>query len=100
MSLSKGQKRHLKALAHRLNPVVMVGQAGVTEGVLGETRAALDHHELIKLKVSAGDRGMRDLMIAELAHKCEAELVQRIGNVAVLFRPNPKKKAAIALPDP
>jgi RNA-binding protein len=99
MSLSEKQKRHLKKLAHTLKPVVMVGQNGVTDGVLAETMIALRDHELIKLRVSAGDREERDEMIGRVAGHTEAELVQRIGNVAVFYKANPKKKRPLELPD-
>jgi len=98
MSLSETQKRHLKKLAHSMKPVVMVGQHGVSEGVLEETGLALLAHELIKMRVSAGDRDERDKMIAEIVDHTQAELVQRIGNVAVLFRANPDKKHPMELP--
>jgi RNA-binding protein len=98
MSLTREQRQHLKKLAHPLNPVVMVGQAGITPGVLAEMQGALDHHELIKVRVSAGDREARDEMIRELIQGSGAELVQRIGNVAILFRRNPDKKQPLALP--
>ena len=98
MSLSETQKRHLKKLAHSLKPVVMVGQHGVSEGVLAETDIALRDHELIKMRVSAGDRDERDDMIARIVAHSGAELVQRIGNVAILFRANPDKKRPMELP--
>ncbi|MES9961290.1 MAG: ribosome assembly RNA-binding protein YhbY [Sedimenticola sp.] len=91
MPLSNPQKRHLKGLAHSLKPVVMVGQHGLTEGVFNELEIALDAHELIKVRISAGDRDERDEMLAVLVEKSSAELVQRIGNIAVLYRHNPKK---------
>jgi RNA-binding protein len=98
MSLTKPQLTHLKKLAHSLKPVVMVGQHGVSEGVLEETNAALLAHELIKMRISAGDRDERDEMIQQVLAHSGAELVQRIGNVAVLFRANPKKKQPMELP--
>ncbi|MES9869626.1 MAG: ribosome assembly RNA-binding protein YhbY [Sedimenticola sp.] len=91
MPLSNPQKRHLKGLAHSLKPVVMVGQHGLTEGVFNELEIALEVHELIKVRISAGDRDERDEMLAVLVEKSSAELVQRIGNIAVLYRHNPKK---------
>ncbi|MET0012916.1 MAG: ribosome assembly RNA-binding protein YhbY [Sedimenticola sp.] len=91
MPLSNPQKRHLKGLAHSLKPVVMVGQHGLTEGVFNELEIALDTHELIKVRISAGDRDERDEMLTVLVEKSSAELVQRIGNIAVLYRHNPKK---------
>lgn len=98
MSLSELQKKHLRKLAHGLKPVVMVGQAGLTEGVLGETRTCLEAHELIKVKVSAGDREVRDRIIEELVNNAQAELIQRIGNMAVLYRANPEAKHPLELP--
>ncbi|MET0116921.1 MAG: ribosome assembly RNA-binding protein YhbY [Sedimenticola sp.] len=91
MPLSNPQKRHLKGLAHSLKPVVMVGQHGLTEGVFNELEIALEVHELVKVRISAGDRDERDEMLAVLVEKSSAELVQRIGNIAVLYRHNPKK---------
>lgn len=98
MPLTDDQKRHLKKLGHSLKPVVTVGQAGFTEGVASELEIALDHHELLKVRVNVGDRDERDGIIAEMVRRSGAEAVQRIGNVAVLYRPNPKKKAPLELP--
>lgn len=97
MPLSNPQIRHLRGLAHSLKPVVMVGQHGLRESVLEEIGIALDFHELIKIKVSAGDRDKRDDIIREITATTHAELVQRIGNMAVLFRRN-TKKPKIVLP--
>ncbi|WP_456408375.1 ribosome assembly RNA-binding protein YhbY [Thiolapillus sp.] len=97
MSLSNPQVRHLRGLAHSLKPVVMVGQHGLRESVLEEIGIALDFHELIKIKVSASDRDERDKIIANILDETRAELVQRIGNMAVLFRRN-TKKPKIVLP--
>ncbi len=97
MSLSNPQIRHLRGLAHSLKPVVMIGQHGLRESVLEEIGIALDFHELIKIKVSAGDRDERDKIIQEIITETRAKLVQRIGNMAVLFRRN-SKKPKIVLP--
>ncbi len=91
VKLSKSQIRHLRGLAHGLKPVVMVGQHGLRESVVEELGIALDHHELIKVKVSVGDRDERDAVIETMLAQTGSELVQRIGNMAVLFRRNPKK---------
>lgn len=98
MSITEKQKRWLKSQVHQLKPVVLVGQAGVTEGVLAELELALDHHELLKVRVSAGDRELRDDLIAQMVAASRATLVSRIGNVAALYRANPKKRDPIALP--
>ncbi|OOZ35812.1 ribosome assembly RNA-binding protein YhbY [Solemya velesiana gill symbiont] len=91
MPLSNSQKRHLKGLAHSLKPVVMTGQHGLTEGALNELEVALDAHELIKVRINAGDREERKQMLEALCDKSGAELVQSIGHIAVLYRHNPEK---------
>ncbi len=98
MPLSASQKRHLRALAHPLRPVVLVGQAGVTAALLREADLALQAHELIKLKISASDRELRDEMIERISEQCGAETVQRIGHTVVLYRPNPKKRQPLVIP--
>lgn len=91
MTLNENQKKHLRGLAHKLNPVVMVGQHGLKETIFEEVEIALDAHELIKIKVSVGDREERDAIIQEICTKSNATLVQRVGNIAILFRRNPKR---------
>jgi RNA-binding protein len=86
-TLSERQRRHLRGLAHRLQPVVRLGSAGLTDAVAGETDRALSDHELIKIKAPGGDRGARDALFEELARRTGSSLVHRIGNVAVLYRP-------------
>jgi RNA-binding protein len=98
MSLTEKQKRWLKSRVHHLKPVVLVGQAGLTKAVLAELDLALDHHELLKVRVAAGDRDLRDAVIGRMAEESRATLVSRVGNVAALFRANPKKRAPLALP--
>jgi len=87
--LSERQRRHLRGLAHALKPVIRAGQAGFTEALVRETVRALETHELIKVKASGGDRAARDALFAALAARTASTLVQRIGNVAVLYRPHP-----------
>lgn len=91
MPLSSFQKRYLRGLAHSLSPIVMLGQKGVTTGVLGELKVAIDHHELIKVKLSGGDRDERTAQIAALCGPSGAELVQIIGHTATLWRRNEKE---------
>lgn len=98
MSITDKQKRWLKSQVHHLKPVVLVGQAGITEGLLAELDLALDHHELLKVRVAAGDRELRDELIAQMLAASRATLVSRIGNVAALYRANPKRRDPIALP--
>jgi RNA-binding protein len=84
------QKKSLKAQAHALNPVVIVGQAGLSDAVLNEIGVALDAHELIKVKLRA-EREERREMMEQICAQMQAELVQSIGQIAVLYRKNPKK---------
>lgn len=98
MTISETQKRWLKKQVHHLKPIVTVGQAGLTEPVLAEIELALNHHELLKVKVNAGDREQRDAQIAEIAQQTRSDLINRIGNTASFYRSNPEKKTPMALP--
>jgi len=92
MPLNEKQRKHLRRLGHTLEPVLMTGGSGVTPGLLAELDTTLAHHELIKVKVRAADREARDAMIDALCSASGAELVQRIGHVALLWRPNPERR--------
>lgn len=99
-ALSEKQRRHLRGLAHGIKPVIWLGNAGLSAAVTAETARALRDHELIKVKATAeGDRKARDAAFAQLAAQTASALIHRIGNVAVLYRPNPTL-ARIVLPDP
>ncbi len=92
MPLNEKQRKHLRRLGHTLEPVLMTGGSGVTPGLLAELDTTLAHHELIKVKVRAADREARAAMIEALCSASGAELVQRIGHVALLWRPNPERR--------
>ena len=92
MKLSEAQKKHLRGLGHALKPLVMIGDAGLSDGVYAEFESTIDHHELVKVRVRVGDRDARDAIIGELCKKSGAALVQRIGNVALVYRQNPEKQ--------
>lgn len=96
MPLTEPQKRHLRKLAHNLKPVIIIGNAGYSEGVANELELTLEHHELIKVRVNAEDREARDALISHICETARCELVQRIGHIAILYRP--AKKPAIRLP--
>ncbi len=85
--LTDRQRRYLRGLAHSLQPVVRLGNAGLTESVTLEADRALNDHELIKIKAPGGDREARDAVFADLSRRTGSALVHRIGNVAVLYRP-------------
>jgi RNA-binding protein len=95
--LTKAQREHLRRLGHDLKPVVLMGAAGLTDPVLAEIRGALDHHELVKVRVRGTDRDGRDATIGRICAETGAELVQRIGHVALLWRPNPERRR-VSLP--
>ena len=92
--LSTQRQRQLRALGHHLNPIILVGDSGVSEGVVTETTRALEDHELIKIRTPAGDREGRGALIEALCQATGAACVQKIGRVALLYRaaekPNPK----------
>lgn len=83
-------KRRLKRIAHHLEPVVLVGDHGVSEPLVNETRRALDDHELIKVRINGADRHQRAVLATQLADACGAAVIQSIGKVSVLFRKNPE----------
>ncbi|HAT1772872.1 TPA: ribosome assembly RNA-binding protein YhbY [Legionella pneumophila] len=81
-------KQSLKAKAHHLKPVVLLGAKGLTEAILAETNVALLAHELIKVKINGAEKEDRMQMARALCEQLDAELVQMIGNTLVLYRKN------------
>lgn len=98
MTLSTSQKKHLRGLGHGLDPVVLIGQHGLTPGVIAEMDGALTAHELVKVRARVGDRDLRLDILSTLAERTGSELVQRIGNVGLFYRPD-KELPKILLPD-
>ena len=90
--LSTKQKQSLKGLAHHLSPVVMLGGNGLTEGVLAEIDNALNHHELIKVKIAGADRETKQLIIDAIVRETQSSNVQTIGHILVLYRPSEEGK--------
>ncbi len=87
MKLNRNQTSQLRNLAHKLKPVVIIGNNGLTENVLNEIIEQLEHHELIKVRVNAEERDERKAMIDEVCLQGNALLVQRIGHIAVFYKP-------------
>ena len=87
--LTEPQRKYLRRLGHDREPIVLIGQKGLTENVVAELDRALRDHELVKVRARVGDRDERDRILAELAAGTSAELVQRIGHVALYYRRNP-----------
>lgn len=92
MQLTEKQKKHLRKLGHTLEPTISTGNAGLSEGLLAELDTTLARHELLKVRVRAADRASREAMIQAMCEASGAELVQRIGHVAVLWRANPDQR--------
>lgn len=91
MALTASQKRYLRAFAHDLKPIILVGQKGVTDALLAEFDGALAHHELVKVKLADDDRDERAQSIETIRAHANAELVQSIGKTACFYRHNPKR---------
>ncbi len=85
--LTPAQRKEHRALAHHLDPVVMIGGDGLTPAVLKEAEAALSAHALIKVRVFSDDRSAREGMLATLADTLNAAPIQHIGKLLVLWRP-------------
>ncbi|MEC4747901.1 YhbY family RNA-binding protein [Methylomicrobium sp. Wu6] len=96
-------KKRLRAEAHSHKPVIMIGQAGLTPAVLAEIEIALDCHELLKVRIRA-EREERQTIGDEIIASTGAEMIQMIGQIAVLYRANPekriKKEAPVKKPKP
>ena len=105
-ALDSAQRRALRARAHHLEPVVMIGDAGLTPTVVREIDTALRAHELIKIRVLGDDRAARKALVADVCAATGAETVQAIGKMLVFYRERPpedrkpakKKRPARKLP--
>ncbi|KTC64576.1 putative RNA-binding protein (plasmid) [Legionella adelaidensis] len=84
-------KQALKAKAHHLKPVILLGSKGLTPAVLNETDIALNAHELIKVKLTGVEKEEQLQLAQEICTNLHAELVQLIGNIAVIYRENLEK---------
>lgn len=94
--LTSTQRKHLRGLAHHLEPVVRVGQKGVTESVVAETGRALESHELIKVRLDAEGKEKKELA-ESLAGKTGSDLAGVVGKIAILYKAR-EEKPKIKLP--
>lgn len=94
MQLNSKQIAYLRGLAHNLNPVVMIGNNGLTEAVLKEIDISLNAHELIKVQVAGDDRDVRKSLLEEIAEKTSAVAVHHIGKQLVFYRASDTAKAS------
>jgi putative YhbY family RNA-binding protein len=99
--LTPARRSELRAQAHALSPVVMIGDKGLSDTVVAEVDRALAAHELIKVKAATDDREARAAWMASLCERLDAQPVQTIGKILVIWRENPEKaKAPAAKPAP
>ena len=89
-------RRRLREIAHHLSPVIIIGEAGLSPGVVAETNRALDDHELIKVRINAEDRDERRRLGVALAGECSAETIQTIGKTFVLYRHNAQARPELS----
>ena len=89
--MTPSERKALKARAHKLDPVVMIGAKGLTDEVLAEIERALDAHELIKIRAPGLEREARDVAFSAVCERTAAEAVQQVGKVLVLFRKKKEK---------
>ena len=94
--LTSTQRKHLRGLAHHLEPVVRVGQKGVTDPVVAETGRALESHELIKVRLDAEGSDKKPLA-EELADRTGADLAGVVGKIAILYKAR-EEEPTIKLP--
>ena len=98
MELTERQRKYLRGLGHALNPVLLIGQHGVTPAVIAEAGRALHDHELIKVKFRGAERGDRDEGLAQLATATDSVLVQRIGHTGLYYKRR-NDRPGIVIPD-
>ena len=90
MFKKNAQKKYLRKLGHKLKPVVFIGNSGLSESVLTELFSTINHHELIKIKIKASNRIIRDQIIDEICKKTSTQLVTQIGGIALIYKKNPE----------
>jgi RNA-binding protein len=89
ISLTPRERSRLKARAHALEPVVRVGQAGLSDRLVAEVDRALTAHQLVKVRLDETDRDTREAQGEALSSRTDAAIVQRVGKIVVLWRPRP-----------
>ncbi len=98
MELSERQRKYLRGLGHALNPVLLIGNSGVSPAVIAEAKRALHDHELIKVKFRGAEREARDAGLSSLAVSTESVLVHRIGHTALYYKRR-NDRPGIVIPD-
>ena len=89
-------KKALKAIAHHLNPIVTIGNLWLSTSVIAELNRAISDHELIKVRLNIVDRKLRVEFVNEVSQLLDAKIVQQVGKVVVLYRPNEETRPALS----
>lgn len=97
MTITKAQHKFLRSKAHHLKPVVWIGQNGLSENVTKELETALDHHELIKIKIRVGDKELMNKTVDEICQTTHSIKIHGAGNIVSIYRRN-DKQPVIELP--
>ena len=103
MPLTPSRRSELRAKAHTLSPVVIIGDKGLTDEVMVEIDRSLKAHELIKVRAATDDRDARGLWMEKICERLQANAVQQIGKVLVVYRENfdkPREKKLASVPSP
>jgi len=95
MNLNKKQIQYLKGVAHPLKPVVLLGNNGLTEAVVAEIDYALNHHELIKVKIPTDDKETKGLIVEAICRETKATKIQVIGKTLIIYRQSDEHKIRI-----
>ncbi len=95
MTLTGKQKNYLRGIAHNKNPIVTIGGKGLTDAVMEEIELALNHHELVKIKLPSNAKTEKVALMAQITGKSESEPVQLIGRVGVIYRANDEPKISL-----
>lgn len=85
----KQKIKQLSTQVHALKPVVLIGNKGLTEAVQNEIQLALDHHELIKIRIAGGDKDYREHIITTICEQQKAILIKKIGHIFAIYRKKP-----------
>lgn len=94
--MDQARRKQLRAIGHALKPVVTIGGEGLSAGVMAEVHRALDDHELIKVRITVGERKLKEALITQLCEQSGSVLVQAIGNIALVLRESKKPKKRLS----
>ena len=95
MTLTGKQKNYLRGIAHTMNPIVTIGGKGLTDAVMNEVELALNHHELVKIKLPSNSKSEKVALLAQITSQSNSQPVQLIGRVGVIYRAGDEPKITL-----